>query len=282
VITPIELEEIVLALIRLRSQWPPPWDIDDLSRQFVALIRSSSFTVRQLNELGILSCSDGTLWNLTREGSDVLEAVNNGQWYPLVMLVLRSGELERDILHFLGSAELRSGEARLATSRARSLCPMLAGILSWNWKWRINADFVMPVDVLQRALVEIPLTLGPYGESQIAGSRDGYMSRAAAYSLRLERKKRGVERVLYVADEERDELGYDLEDISVNPSRLIRCIGSGIKQDEWLLTSPSTDSEIRCDIHYWGEISLGRPPRDEYLILRRMGYPRVKGKNWAV
>jgi hypothetical protein len=278
VITPIELEEAVLKLTGLRSRWPPPWDIDDLARRFGALIRSSSCMVRQLGDLGVLTRNDGGLWNLTHDGVDVLDAVNSGDWYPLIMLALRSGHFERDLLRFLGLAELRGEEARLAIARARSLCPMLSGVLSWNPEWRRGASLVIPVEVLRRALVEIPVSLAPDGDGSSSRSRDGYASRAVAYSLRLERKRHGVETVLYVVDEERDELGYDLEDISVEPSRLIRCVGTGTREREWLLSLPPANREVGYETHYWGEINLDRPPRDEYLALRRMGYPLVRNK----
>jgi hypothetical protein len=151
---------------------------------------------------------------------------------------------------------------------------------SWNPNWRRSNVLVLPVATLHDAIIEASVNIGEE-ESGSVSRRDRFGIRAAAYSLRLERVITSVSDVLYVTDEERDSLGYDIENTSVEPSRLIVSVGSPLPE-----VTHSVIGELhyrfersRYEIQYWGLIDLTLAPKAEYLRLRQLDYPRLIEKS---
>jgi hypothetical protein len=103
--------------------------------------------------------------------------------------------------------------------------------------------------------------------------------RAEFYSYRLERLAASDASSIRWVSREDDRLGYDIENVEEKPTRLIEVKGSGgslprffLSANEWRVAHLETP---RYEIHFWGEIDLGRPHHVEYDILREKGFPIV-------
>lgn len=277
-LTPLEIERAVDALTRHRTITREPWEAEQLNRIFGRSGRPLRSMLRQLTALGLLAFAPDGRWTLTRLGVDVLDGRAAGDWEPLTTLTLRAGNLERDVFAFLGEAVVADEHARLLRARARTIAPALAAVVGWQPAWRTEDEFVVPLDALKAAMAGAAM--------EIADGRPGWIEerervghRAEAYSLRLERDLSGPGAILHVSRDEGDQFGYDLEDISNEPSRLIECKGSRSTTVSFVMSTNELDvagrNPDRYEIHFWGGISLRRSPEEEYAALRNASYPIV-------
>ena len=277
-LTPLELERYVGALDRYRSWRRGPWETRELNLLFGRSSRPFSSTLRQLMLLGLIEEDEGSNIGLTRSGVEIMDAQAAGDWGPLTDLALRTGQFERDITIFLDEADMRGGKAILRRVRARSKCPLLAAVIDWRPDWRAGSDLVVPVEALRAVLIDATMQIADSRPSWVE-ERERVGQRAEAYSLRRERELHGVTAILHVSRDVGDSLGYDLEDVSVHPSRLIECKGSRSRLVRFILTarerSVASEYPQRYEIQYWGEIALDSSPEDEYFRLLGAGYPRV-------
>jgi hypothetical protein len=274
----LEIERAVDALTRHRAMRREPWDAEQLNRIFGRSARPVRSTLHQLTDLGLLAiCRDGR-WTLTRTGIKVLDGRAIGDWGPLTAHTLRAGDLEREVLAFLGEAETKDGQARLRQVRTRTIAPTLAAILGWQPAWRSDDRFVIPLEALQAAMAGAAMEIAD-GRPEWVEERERVGHRAEAYSLRLEREHRGAGAILHVSREEGDQFGYDLEDVSSDPSRLIECKGSRSAGLRFVLSANelavAREHPDRYEIHYWGGIKLSRSPEDDYAALCEAGSPIV-------
>lgn len=276
--TPGEIERAVDALARERIIKREPWDTARLNSIIGRSARPLRSTLQQLSSLGVLRPVIDGRWTLTRAGIEVLEARSAGQWNPLIRLVLRTGQLDREILAFLAEATEEGTEVCLSQTRTHAVAPTLSTIFDWQPEWRYAAGFRIPRDALQAAMNESALEIAE-GRPDWVEDRERVGHRAEAYSLRFEREVRGPGAVLHVSRDEGDQFGFDLEDISEYPSRLIECKGS--RQENLSFIVSKKELEVarmepeRYEIHFWGRISLDKDPRDEYGHLRHADYPIV-------
>lgn len=255
-----------------------PWEAERLSRLFGRSTRPLRSTLRQLAALGFLATDSDGRWTLTQVGAEILDARLTGDWGPLAVLMLRAGDLEREVLAFLAEAETWNGNARLPRARARTIAPALAAVVGWQPEWRAEAHLVVPIDVLHVAMADAAMEIAD-GRPEWVEERERVGHRAEAYSLRLEREQRGSGAILHVSRDEGDQFGYDLEDTSTNPSRLIECKGSRSHALRFVLSrnelGAADEHPDRYEIHFWGRINLGRSPAEDYAALRTAGYPTV-------
>ena len=277
-LTPLEIERAVDALARERAIRREPWEAEQLNRVFGRSARSLRSTLRQLTALGILAFDRDGRWTLTRTGSSVLDARVGGDWGPLSALTLRTGNLEREVVAFLREAETHDDHARLLQVRTRTIAPALAAVVGWQPAWREDDQFVVPLDALQVAMSGAAMEIAD-GRPDWVEARERVGHRAEAYSLRLERERHGPGAILHVSRDEGDRFGYDLENISTEPSRLIECKGSRSLGLSFVMSANElTVADMhrdRYEIHYWGAINLGRSPDEDYADLRDAGYPTV-------
>lgn len=277
-LTPLEIERAVDALARERAIRRGPWGAEQLHRVFGRSARPLRSTLRQLTALGLLAFGRDGRWALTGKGREVLDARVASDWGPLTALTLRAGALEREVLAFLGEAETDEGHARLLQVRTRTIAPALAAVLGWQSAWRADHHFVVPLDALQVAMAGAAMEIAD-GRPDWVQERERVGHRAEAYSLRMEREQRGPGAVLHVSRDEGDRFGYDLEDISIEPSRLIECKGSRSRKVTFVMSANELavagEHPDRYEIHFWGRINLGRGPTEEYAALRETGCPIV-------
>lgn len=277
-LTPLEIERAVDRLSRERAIRREPWKTEKLSRVFGRSARPVRSTLRRLTALGLLALGQDGRWTLTQTGAEILDARVVGNWGPLTALTLRAGDLEREVLAFLGEAETDEGHARLLQARTRTIAPALAAVVGWRPTWRTDDHFVVPLDALQVAMAGAAMEIAD-GRPDWVEDRERVGHRAEAYSLRLEREQHGPGAILHVSRDEGDRFGHDLEDISSDPSRLIECKGSRsgalafvMSANELAVASEQPD---RYEIQYWGAINLARSPIEDYTALRGAGYPTV-------
>jgi hypothetical protein len=274
----MEIERAVDALARERAIWREPWETKRLNRVFGRSTRSLHSTLRKLTALGLLALDLDGRWTLTPTGAEVLDARAANDWGPLTTLTLRAGGLERDVLAFLGEAETDDEGARLLRTRMQTIAPTLAAVIGWQPTWRTDDYFVVPLDALQVAMAGAAMEIADSRPDWVKErERVGY--RAEAYSLRLGRERHGPGAILHVSRDRGDQFGYDLEDISIEPSRLIECKGSRatvlsfmVSANEMVVAREHPD---RYEIQYWGRVNLGRNPDEDYVALREAGYPTV-------
>jgi hypothetical protein len=277
-LSPLEIERAVDALTRHRAIHREPWEAAQLNRIFGRSARPLRSTLQQLSALGLLAYDRDGRWTLTSVGAEVLDGRAASDWGPLTSLTLRAGNLERDILAFLGEATTADDHARLLKPRAQTIAPALAAVVGWQPAWRDDDEFVVPIDALKVAMAGAAMEIAD-GRPDWVGDRERVGHRAEAYSLRLERELHGPGAILHVSRDEGDGFGYDLEDISTDPSRLIECKGSRSSTLSFVISAHELDvaqhNPDRYEIHYWGEISLRREPEEEYEALRDTDYPIV-------
>jgi hypothetical protein len=208
----------------------------------------------------------------------VLDARARGDWGALAVLVLRAGNLERDILAFLTEASTVEGNVQLLRARTRTIAPALAAVLGWHTTWRVDDQFVVPLAALTAAMADAALETAARRPDWVE-ARERIGQRAEAYSLRLERELHGPGAILHVSQDAGDQFGYDLEDVSADPSRLIECKGTASPSLTFIITRNELDvarrNPNRYEIHHWANISLRRSPEEEYVGLRAAAYPTV-------
>jgi hypothetical protein len=235
-------------------------------------------TLAQLVGLDLLNVDSDGRWHLTAIGTEVLDARSHGNWTPLVLLLLRAGDLERDVISFLGEAKVSKDCAVLPRKRARTISPVMATIVDWVPEWRDDRLFIMPLDVLRSAMADAAMEIAE-GRPGWVADRERVGHRAEAYSLRLERELCGAGSILHISRDGGDRYGYDLEDISTQPSRLIECKGSRSRDLNFIVSANelavARRHPDRYEVHHWAQINLGRAPDEDYAALRGMGYPTV-------
>jgi Domain of unknown function (DUF3883) len=277
-LTPVEVEHAVDALARLRRIKREPWERDRLNRLFGRASRPLRSTLTELASAGLLELDEQGRWTTTEAGARILTAREGGEWEPLARLLLGRGEMEEEALAVLREAEEAADLVRIARVRARAVAPRLAAFASWVPGWRDGERLVLPKPLLEQATTR--------GAMEIAGGRPDWVRkreevghRAEAYSLRLEREARGPAAILHVSRDRGDGYGYDLEDVSRQPTRLIECKGSRSKGVSFILSAnelaAAKAEPERFELHYWGGIELNRDPEQEYELLRQQGYPLV-------
>jgi hypothetical protein len=103
--------------------------------------------------------------------------------------------------------------------------------------------------------------------------------RGELYSYRFERlRAQDASLIRWVARDD-DNLGYDIEDLSVTPQRRIEAKASSLRKPRFILSAHEWEVAHHhgesYEIHFWGGIDLSRAPADEYQYLCAAGYPIV-------
>lgn len=201
-----------------------------------------------------------------------LALIKSGSFAEQVRLLTEAGSVSPD-----GYLEcLRPDSVRAA--------PQLVGLLR-RWP-EVEFDRVLRVPpFLASQLLDVwALVPSPARDEQY---RLGVGDRAELYSYRLERLRTADASSIRWVSREDDRLGYDIEDASRSPTRLIEVKGSGrdlprffLSANEWRVAHVESS---RHEIHFWGGIDLGRPTHREYDLLREQGFPVVyRGLNRLV
>lgn len=104
-------------------------------------------------------------------------------------------------------------------------------------------------------------------------------NRAELYTVQFERLRAADKTQIRWVARDADDLGWDVEDRSINPIRRIEVKGSRerhemffLSENEWKKAKEHGEFYF---VHFWGGIDLTREAATEYAVLRSEGYPLV-------
>lgn len=272
------LEAAVRALSRLSWRSPGSW----LSSDFESLLpdgrRGAELLV--VLERADLIVRDGSEWTMTAHGRSTIAAASKGQWNAFALAVLETGLYDDQLSRLLESGDVEGAVLRCPVARVRHVAPVAGAVLAWVPAYRDANDLVIPLADLEHLLAETSMDQAVVVPDWVVDNTSvGW--RAELYSLRSERTIHGVAKVLHTSKDAGDGFGYDIEVTTASPSRIIEVKGSRSDRVSFTMTRRELETARaqpdRYQLQFWGEISLARKPRDEYRLLRSVGYPRVYG-----
>jgi Domain of unknown function (DUF3883) len=215
----------------------------------------------------------------TRIGHATASAARRGDRRPLGRLLVRSGVFHDQARMLLELAErTNDGSLMCPTRAARQAAPQLVGLLQWWPDVQIGLDLRVPEEVASEfnaiwALMPPPVIPPWVTERKAVGDR------AEMYTVQRERDAIGAAAPIRWVSRETDALGWDVEDASVDPIRVIEVKGSRSGVPSFIITgnewAQATEIGSRYEIHFWGGIDLNRDPTAEYVQLQNQGYPIV-------
>ena len=224
----------------------------------------------------LATCRDGRV-RITKPGRLIATQDHHQSGRLLALNLIRSGRFSEQARLLTEAGSIRP-DGSLSCPRAAALnhAPQLVGVLR---KWpdvMLTVELVVPAE-LARELLDVWAFVpsAPRDETKRVEVGD----RAEMYSYQLERLRASDASSIRWVSRENDNLGYDVEDVGQEPSRLIEVKGSGgvpvrffLSANEWRTAHAQPH---RFEIHYWGEIDLNRTPQKEFDLLRALGFPIV-------
>jgi len=159
-----------------------------------------------------------------------------------------------------------AGQFTCPRKQAIATAPQLIGLLRRFPGVMVRDSLLVPVQVA-RVLSDVWVL--PSGDT--IGSRGEY------YSYRYEQMRAlDATKIRWVALDD-NHLGYDIEDLNVEPRRRIEVKASGGRELRFVLSSNewrvAHHNAPRYEVHYWGELNMSRAPKDEFTALVDAGYP---------
>mgnify|MGYP001374707303 CR=1 FL=1 len=224
---------------------------------------------------------DRAALRLTRAGQTVLARRGTEGLRPLGLALLRAGFLHDQVRTLLDvSASSTDGRLSCPARLARQRCPQLVGVLQFWPDVAVGARIDVPA-YLAGELETVWALLPPPSDDDAPRDalRKNIGNRGELYSYQLERLNASdYSHIVWVARDDPN-LGYDIEDRSVNPRRRIEVKASGDTPIKFLLSDnewqKAHDDPTTYEIHFWGGIDLNVGPAEEYARLRDQGYPRI-------
>ena len=217
-------------------------------------------------------------WSFTECGEAALEDLAEGEWSRFGRAVLQTGAYDDQIGALLEVGAVVAGVLRVPLARLPRVAPTAGAILAWSSVWRHDADLVVPLSEIEDLLAVAVMDQAAKVPEWVTDAQTiGW--RAELYSLRMERARAGVHQVLHVSRDIGDQFGYDIEDTTADPSRLIEVKGSRGSRVRFTITARELEAArrhpTRYEIQYWGDMVLSRDPRTEFELLISRGYPTV-------
>lgn len=224
---------------------------------------------------------DRAALRLTRAGKNVLAKHSAEGMRPLGLALLRAGYLHDQVRMLLDMSAIGAdGRISCPTRSARQRCPQLLGVLQFWPDVAVGSRIDIPARLVRELETVWALLPPPSAEDAARDAlRKNIGNRGELYSYQLERLNAADQsRIVWVARDDPN-LGYDIEDQSVDPRRRIEVKASGDTPIRFLLSDnewqKAHDSPSSYEIHFWGGIDLNVDPAEEYTRLRSQGYPRI-------
>jgi hypothetical protein len=195
--------------------------------------------------------------------------------------MLRRGLFHDQVRRLLEAATPdENGRLTCPLREARRAGAQLVGVLQAWPEVRTRPELVIPRDLVEELSTAWALLPPPPVERGLAETtKKSIGDRAELYSYQLERSKADSLSVIVWASRDDESLGYDIEDRSTTPRRLIEVKGSTetavrffLSDNEWRKAHENRD---RYEVHFWGGINLHRDVGDEFALLRGLGYPLI-------
>jgi Domain of unknown function (DUF3883) len=287
-----DLEVTAEALKTLHGRRLPDWSSDSFRELTRPRARFRAEEMLSFCEsCGIVApVQDG--WAFTEPGTVLIEALVAGEWSGYGASVLRTGLFDDELTRLIESSAVADGALRCPRVRLRRLAPTVGSLLDWNPEHRVGDELVVPLalldDVLAISSMEQAADLPEWVEQ-----KHSVGWRAETYSLRRERAQLGVDQVLHISRDGGDGFGYDIETTASEPSRYIEVKGSRGEVLGFVLTrqelSVAEANPESYEIQFWGGISLGRDPAEEFRFVTERGYPMIipdvaatlEGEGWS-
>jgi hypothetical protein len=224
---------------------------------------------------------EGGAFRRTRAGQGVVARRGAEGLRPLGLALLRAGYFHDQARLMLDMvAAEQDGHLSCPIRPARQRCPQLVGILQFWPDVVVTTQIRIPAYLAQELDTVWALLPPPSpDEAESEAIRQSIGNRGELYSYQLERLNASERsHIVWVARDDND-LGYDIEDRSVNPRRRIEVKASGNTPVRFLMSDnewrKSKDDPTRYEVHFWGGIDLNVDPAEEYARLRRQGYPLI-------
>lgn len=213
-------------------------------------------------------------------GDKVAKASIGGNSRPFALTLLRAGCFHDQARLLIESGRVDSnGNLECSTKTARTVAPQLLGLLRYWPTVRVLPVVQIPKELITE-LSTIWALLPPVAQvPSWALERKAVGDRAEMYTVQWERTRAtDASKIIWVA-RDADDLGWDVEDRSINPSRYIEVKGRRdnqmiffISKQEW---TKAHEMPLQYEIHFWGGIDLTRDPAHEYASLTAAGYPLI-------
>jgi hypothetical protein len=178
------------------------------------------------------------------------------------------------------AATEQNGNLSCSTRPARQRCPQLVGVLQF-WPDVVGTSQIYIPEYLAQELDTVWALLPPTSPDEAISEaiRQTIGNRGELYSFQHERLKAADRsHIVWVARDDSN-LGYDIEDRSVNPRRRIEVKASGGTPVRFLMSDneyrKSKDNPTNYEVHFWGGVDLSVDAAEEYARLRRQGYPLI-------
>ncbi len=273
-----DLEVTAQALKTLHNRGMPDWSGDSFRDLTRPLGRFRAEDMLNFCERCGIVASTGVGWSFSAFGSEMVEALTGGDWAGYGGSVLRVGVFDDELTRLVEAGEVRNGMLSCPRVRLRRLAPTVGTLLDWDPAHRAGDDLAVPMSLLRDILAISSMDqAGDLPEWVQDKHSVGW--RAELYSLRRERGHLGVGHVLHTSRDVGDGFGYDIETIAADPSRYIEVKGSRGERLSFVLTrkefSVAETNPERYELQFWGGISLGRDPEEEFRLLSERGYPTV-------
>jgi hypothetical protein len=235
--------------------------------------------LRVLTSLGLTTSDDDNI-RRSKDGDHVARALAKDDWSRLGICLVRSGHFHDQARTMVEVGEIGvDGSLRCPLRLARSHAPQLLGLLQWWDGVQIRPDLSIPKDLVDElnaiwALIPPAIELPKW-----AAERKAIGDRAEMYTVQTERIRAINPSLIHWVARDSDSLGWDVEDRSCTPLRRIEVKGSResdprfyLSENEW---KRAHDFGPHYEVHFWGDINLGRAPAVEFNALRAAGYPIV-------
>jgi uncharacterized protein DUF3883 len=222
----------------------------------------------------------GIALRLTPEGRTIATQDHQSGGTLIARSLIRAGHFADQARRVTecGQLEPCTGDLLCARKLAVEAAPQLVGMLRRFTGVQLDHQLRVPSRLL-RDLIDFWALLPEASSNNADDGKKAIGDRGELYSYQLERmRSSNPTHVRWVARDS-DSLGYDIEDSSLAPARLIEVKASALRTVRFILSANEWRVAHRSgelfEVHFWGGIDLSRPPAAEYELLRSQGFPLI-------
>ena len=228
-----------------------------------------------LKDLGFVHEQGNSIW-LSRRGKRAQTLNPTNARRELSETLLGSGYLFSQVRRVIEESTLDDdGNAHARVAVLRTSAPQVLGLLR-AWPDVVGPSMVLIPSSLY-ATLDTPWSLIPLPRPD-DGTKKAIGSRGEAYSYHLLRRAANPSNAITWVALDDDSLGYDIEDGTSGLTRIeVKSSQRGevrffLTENEYKVAHSNPDTYV---LHFWGNINLRRDPKNEFMALRRLGFPLI-------